>query len=167
MNPFKVGCSFLGVNCSQAWMDLLLWEELLNVHTELRSIVELGTGEGGFSRFLKLQADSRGLSFSTFDHVHMPTHNLDGFQCVDIFENPQPVLNALLNTPTVLFCDNGDKPKEVEVFGSQLRVGDLLVVHDWNLEVRSSDIPSYFLPIHNDWWNEWLSHSRVFVRVPV
>ena len=112
MSQHDVGCTFLGVNCSQSWADFQLWENLLTAHPELRSIVELGTGEAGFSRYLHIQAEARGLEFPTFDRVRMDGHRQPGFPQVDIFAEPDRVAR-LPPSPTVLFCDNGDKPREV------------------------------------------------------
>ena len=147
----EVGCTFLGVNCSQSWADFWLWERLLNAHPELRSLVELGTGEGGFSRYLYLQAQARGIEFSTFDHVHMDGQEVPGFYKLDIFADPETVYNHF-RTSTVLFCDNGDKPREVKVFAPLLQPRDLLVVHDWNREIFPEHIPDVLKPIHEEWW---------------
>jgi hypothetical protein len=147
----EIGCTFLGVNCSQSWADFLLWERLLNAHPELRSLVELGTGEGGFSRYLYLQAEARGLNFSTFDHVRMDGQRVPGFHKLDIFAHPDEVLARLIS-PTVLFCDNGDKSQEVNLFAPSLQPGDLVVVHDWNTEIAASDVPETLKPIHEEWW---------------
>lgn len=146
-----LGCTFLGAHCCQSWADFYVWEQLLNAHPELRSVVELGTGEGGFSRYLYLQCQTRGLRFSTFDHIRMDTHKQPGFYKLDIFANPRKVVTQLLS-PGLLFCDNGDKPREVEVSAPLLHPGDLLVVHDWNVEIHRKHIPPVLTPIHQEWW---------------
>jgi cephalosporin hydroxylase len=157
----EIGCTFLGVNCSQSWADFLFWERLLNARPGLRSIVELGTGEGGFSRYLAIQAKARGLAFSTFDHVHMDGQRADGFQMLDIFALPEKVV-ARFFEPTVLFCDNGDKPREVELFTPLLSPRSLVVVHDWNVEITSGDIPGELKPVHRDLWT---ATTAVFARI--
>lgn len=154
-----IGCTFLGTNCSQSWADLQLWEMLLNEHPELRSIVELGTGEAGFSRYLHLQAEARGLCFHTFDRIRMDRHRQSGFHKLDIFANPAKVA-ARLRHPGVLFCDNGDKIREVQVFGPFLEPGDLLAVHDWGTEIFAKHVKEPFVPIHEEWWE----HTAIFER---
>jgi hypothetical protein len=74
-----------------------------------------------------------------------------GFRKLDIFAHPDEV-QARLISPTVLFCDNGDKPLEVNLFAPSLQPGDLVVVHDWNTEIAASDIPETLQPIHEEWW---------------
>jgi cephalosporin hydroxylase len=151
MSLREIGCTFLGANCSQSWADFYLWEKLLNEHPELKSIVELGTGEGGFSRYLSIQAEARGIEFATFDCVHMDVQNAPGFQMLDIFAQPNRVVERL-SSPALLFCDDGQKTREVDLFAPLLVPGDLLVVHDWNVEIVLGDIPEMLSPIHEDWW---------------
>jgi cephalosporin hydroxylase len=158
---YEIGCTFLGVNCSQSWADFLFWERLFQISPGVRSVVELGTGEGGFSRYLSIQAEARGLAFSTFDHVHMDNHTVPGFQKLDIFSNPDEV-SAHFVGPTVLFCDNGDKPREVELFAPLLQPKSLVVVHDWNVEITFGDIPDVLRPVHEDLWT---ATTAVFARV--
>jgi hypothetical protein len=157
----RIGCTFLGVNCSQSWADFLFWERLLNARPGLRSIVELGTGEGGFSRYLSIQADARALLFSTFDHIHMDDQSAPGFQRLDIFAEPNQV-RACFVEPTVLFCDNGDKPREVNTFAPSLQPESLVVVHDWGTEITFGDIPGELKPVHEDLWT---ATSAVFARI--
>lgn len=164
MSIYDLGIQFFGTNCSQSWGDVILWERLFNAHPELRGVVELGTGEGGFSRYLQFQAQTRGLTFSTFDKVHMKTHNLDCFQEIDIWENVELVASHF-NPPTILFCDNGEKAREVAVFAPLLQLNDIVVVHDWNMEIFAKDIPEYLMPIHDEWYAELRSWSRIFLKV--
>jgi cephalosporin hydroxylase len=158
-----LGVTFLGRNCSQSWADFLLWERLLNAHPELKTIVELGTGEGGFSRYLWLQAEARGLRFHTFDRVRMDGQKVPGFRRLDIFKQSAKV-RACFRGPTVLFCDDGDKPREISTFAPLLRAGDLVVVHDWDIEIHADQVPAGLAAVHEDWCDELRSHSRVFVK---
>ena len=43
--------------------------------------------------------------------------------------------------PILLFCDNGHKTREAEVFGRQLWKGDILAVHDWTIEIDEERMP--------------------------
>jgi hypothetical protein len=161
LSLYELGCTFLGRNCSQSWPDFLLWERLFAAHPELRSVVELGTGEGGFSHYLYLQCERRRIEFSTFDHVHMDGQDVPGFRCLDIFAQPDVVAGCFA-PPTLLFCDDGDKPREVAVFAPLLEPGDIVVAHDWGDEIALRDIPPELRMIHEDWC---ASVSRVFERV--
>ena len=79
-----LGTKCYGVEMSQTWEDLELYEKLLNHHRGLKSVVELGTGQGGFSLYLYYQCLRRGIKFATYDLVEPPVH-VPGWQFMDVF----------------------------------------------------------------------------------
>jgi cephalosporin hydroxylase len=127
--------TFAGVPAAQYWSDFCLWEHLLN-WSRPASIVELGTGRGGMALYLATQAQLRGLHFATHDHapplVRVPAIE-PFFREGDVLREPERVV--LDPKPLVLFCDDGDKPREIETFAPRLEAGDLLAVHNWGVEV--------------------------------
>ena len=53
--------------------------------------------------------------------------------------------------PLVLFCDNGDKRRECEIYVPHLQSGDYLAVHDWGTEFCPEDAALYPLePLYFD-----------------
>jgi cephalosporin hydroxylase len=142
--------SFAGIPFQQGWGDLEIWEHFLHNYP-CRSIVELGTGQGGMAIFFATQAHVRGARFSTFDREQLygdaaarALGRLGAHRhLVDVFERADYVRGVIeaQDTPVVLFCDNGDKPREVRTFAPSLSRGDYLAVHDWNAEIRASDMP--------------------------
>jgi len=128
-------------------------------------MVELGTGTGGMSTVFILHSISRGFTFFTFDrwvwYKHMePTPltelvNLAGyFHHVNLFsdEGQRAVLEILDQPdlhPLVLFCDNGNKRKEFEIYVPHLCPGDYAAVHDWGTEFCPEDALLYpFEPLY-------------------
>jgi len=90
------------------------------------------------------------------NHIH--------YHIEDILNNPSDELfNFLkLKEKKFMYCDNGDKPKEMNLFVPLLNSGDLIGVHDWNKEIKSSDISSLLDimdPIEHDLFekNKWLT----------
>lgn len=152
--------TFSGRMMAQTWSDLQLYERLLNIHP-LKCIIELGTGQGGFSYFLHAQCLARGLTFHTFDLVD-PNESVPGFSRLDIFQEVSEVVSHFQPGGTLLICDNGDKPRELKVYAPLLQPEDLLAVHDWGSEVVQEDVPDILLPIHEDWTPS--SITRFFVR---
>ena len=141
--------SFGGAPFQQTWYDLPLWEHFLNEYP-CRSIVELGTGQGGMAVFFAMQALARGMKFRTFDReplTAMSTREVlatlgADWHLIDIFDRPE-IVRAVLREfphPIVLFCDDGNKPREFQTFAPSLVSGDLVAVHDWNAEIRAEDI---------------------------
>ncbi len=152
--------SFLGIPAGQVWADFYLWELLLNAHPEMRMVVEIGTWQGGFARYLKAQADGRGLGFVTFD-VISPDEPPDGFVQVDAFASPELIWEQF-EEPMVLLCDGGNKPRELQTFAPMLHEGSLVVVHDWLTEVQPDDIPDCLVEVYGDFCDSLGSMSRIF-----
>lgn len=133
-----------GRSIGQSWDDLKFWEALLNEYEDhgLKWILELGTYQGGMSFYLYSQAYARGFWFATID-VTLPDGNVPPlFHLHDLATGfPKNVSEYVDKYPGVLFCDNGNKPKEVQQFKDQIHPESLIVIHDWMIEFMPTDIP--------------------------
>ncbi len=153
--------SFFGVPCGQLWADFYLWELLLNRHPELKAIAEVGSWQGGFSRYLAVQAEGRGLEFRTWDVIE-PEPAPPGFVKLDVFADPDPIIRFLnIWEPVLLLCDGGNKPRELRTFAPHIGAG-LVVVHDWQTEIGPDDVPDYMEEVYGAMCDELGSMSRVF-----
>ena len=146
--------SMFGVIIQQSWLDLWLWEQLLNAHPETRTIIEIGTKHGGLSLYLLSQATYRGMFFWTYDILPCPRPELHHhFQEGNIFRANGKHLKELLAVaphPLILFCDGGDKQMEFKMFVPSLQPGDIVGAHDWGSEFwpRSVEcVAQYVKPI--------------------
>ena len=144
---------------AQTWADVRMFEQLLNLHPELASIAELGTGQGALSRYLYMQACTRGMEFLTFDVVP-PDQEVPGWQRRDVLREVDDVVGQFVR-PVLVICDNGNKPAEMSLYAPKLCGHDLLAVHDWGTEVQPEDVPFGLVPIHEDLT---FSMMRVFRR---
>jgi len=119
--------------------------------------VELGTDEGGFAGRLADMLATWGGAVHTFDIAAVGTRAGASPQSVqggvEWLERDFPNLRCHLTdvlsdgvnplvaeclasaSPTMLYCDNGDKHRELELYAPLLNVGDLLGVHDYATEV--------------------------------
>lgn len=169
------GSSFMGLKMAQYWADLALWEYFLAEHTEIGTIVELGTGAGGMSAFFLGSSIERGFDFWTFDKIPYRFSPLlralgmkDHFTAGDIFGGIHlEVVNYIKeaeNRPLLLFCDNGNKTREVEVFTSHLQPGDYLVVHDYGVEFKAEDIEPVAHLVESYYEEECRSHIPCITR---
>lgn len=140
--------SYCGVTAHQWWADYLVWEKLLNAHSEIEAIVEIGTGIGGFALYLQHQALRRGMDFRTFD-IEPPQTLIQGFVRADVFESPTSV-EELLDRPAILHCDGPNKPREIATFTPALCRASLAVVHDYGTAFLDKDIPPWMVPVHAD-----------------
>jgi hypothetical protein len=126
--------------------------------------------------FLAVQCLARGARFVTIER------SLDVVQHRDLIEKlgaelmeldlfgaeasgKIAALFASLPRPAVLFCDDGDKPREVREFGPLLLESDYLAVHDWGGEIFAADIPDEFVPVLGGECEATASLTRFYRRV--
>jgi hypothetical protein len=155
--------SFAGVPMAQTWADLYLWEVVLNENPEVVAVVELGSWKGGLSLYLEAQCDGRGLEFRCYD-VREPEKPVRGFVRADIFRHKDQINSYLrsFQAPIILFCDNGNKPREAQEFGPSLSRRSLMIVHDWGEEISEADIPACFQQELADFCKSLYSRCAVF-----
>jgi glycosyltransferase involved in cell wall biosynthesis len=129
-----------------------------------QQIIELGTAEGALTTYFGLLGTQYGIPVHSFDiedkrsnatraihdrlGVHFHEHN--------VLDNPKKVRRLLgRGLRTYLLCDNGDKPKEVELYGKWLKSGSVLSVHDWLTEVHPDEVAEFvkgWEPWKKDQW---------------
>jgi len=163
--------SFGGVEMSQTWQDLALWEEFFN-RAKVKSVVELGTFKGGMAMFLTLQGIARDFLVVTIDHANhgAPKEQLEklGTQVLsmDLLSEatiePMAELFARLPKPLILFCDNGNKPLEWNRFVPLLSPGDFAAVHDWGSEFYEQNLDPTAEPFLREEAEQIESMTRFF-----
>ncbi len=154
--------SFGGIPCAQYFIDFILWEKVLNDNPQLEGIVEIGTWQGGFSWFLWAQCKVRGMKFHTFD-VLTPDRPPPKFIRKDVWEDPSS-LELLFHQiePLALFCDGGNKPRELATFPPMCAPGSIFLVHDWKTEMMPSDVPDDLVEVYGGFCDAIGSITRVF-----
>lgn len=146
-DPRSYSVPFMGLKCGQAWDDLLLWERFFNLY-QARAVFELGTGGGGLALFLALQCYQRGLGFATldsqdwFDKKGLPALLKMNCYSIDLWHGGVEIVKGFIaaHYPVCLFCDDGDKPREWATLGPELKPGDFIAVHDWEVEFKPENI---------------------------
>ena len=179
-NLWSTGKCFMRHAIAQYPVDLILWDIFLTSRPTIRSVVELGSAAFGLSLYLALQCYQRGLEFRTFDinasnNLNSPLSNLvklrNNFIMGDIFGDVREQLTLLLRYglphPILLYCDDGDKPREFKGFVPCLRAGDYVGVHDWGREIDEDDVSIFgdaVVPLYWDMWRQLGSITR-FMKV--
>jgi|SRR3990167_10055409 len=121
-------------------LDIIGWTKFITTFKP-KSIIELGTGSGAFYQFLR-----KWIPWGRTIDNKDTSDFIDDFINLDIFSK-QDTIKELIETapkPLVLFCDNGNKPREVKEYSKYLSDNDFLVVHDFEIEIRAEDIPEEF-----------------------
>ena len=139
--------TFLGDEMSQTEKEFHLWEFILNKYS-FKRIIDLGTWRGSHALFLYLFAINKNADFYTFDnkdYIDSPVKKALEFEKhffkKDIFKEATMIRALIKKTGrTILFCDDGNKIKEFKTFRSYLKIGDIIAIHDWNVECSSLNI---------------------------
>lgn len=154
--------SFGGIKMAQYWCDLYLWEAILN-EAKPEAIFEIGTWNGGFSWWLHSQSVARNIWFQTFDAIQ-PETEIPGFTRLDVFAETEYLGKRFRAfEPCVVFCDGGNKPRELRTFARELRdPKSLLMVHDWGTEMLPEDVPEGIEMVYREFCEEVGSITRVF-----
>lgn len=128
-------------------------------------IIEIGTAGGGWSIFLKEQSDMMGIPFTTYDIQDRPTKGNE-FRDLDIdfrvrccFENSDEIANIIRGTARIaLFCDGGNKIREVNHFSDFLKTGDFIFAHDY-----AKTFEYFTTDIRGKWW-DWCEISDPYIE---
>jgi hypothetical protein len=122
--------------------------------------------------FLTLQGVARGFTVTTIDNgahgapleklrelgTNVLSWDLLSEQAVELMSE----LLLSLPKPTVLFCDNGNKPLEWQRFVPLLKNGDYAVVHDWGSEFHEDNLNPKPTPFLNEETESIQSMTRFF-----
>lgn len=136
-----------GAVMGQTFPALFIFEWLLNFYP-IEYIVEIGTGTGGLTMFLQFQANIRRLGFATYDarnrfkdkkHQWPANQAKDiesfvNFRCMDVFskEAIEEISSIMKKHVVLLYCDDGDKPREIKTYVPFALKGSILGTHDWH-----------------------------------
>ena len=177
--------SYAGVVMERKWSDFFTMEVLLT-HARPRTIVELGTGAGAFAAYLATYAYIAGARFATFDthrkgavtkrvnHRSLALVRLLGgrYYARDVFAPAtRAMIGRIVARPGValVYCDNGDKAREVRTYVEYLKPGDFIGVHDYNSEIFARDLEPLLARGRCRLWQESLceqaSSSNRFLQV--
>jgi hypothetical protein len=163
------------VPIGQSWYDIGALIRLCARH-EIVSFVEIGLMEGGLAslmlsrvifgesfRYLGIENEQKFLGprflvasawFGNFEIL-----DADAFEQDTVMTVSKWIRKGV--GPALIYCDDGDKPKELELYKSILRDGDLIAAHDLGHEFEIEDLQTEGLkPIESRWLTD--THIAAF-----
>jgi hypothetical protein len=112
-------------------------EQFSKVLSEFNTIIEIGTGRGAFSYWIRntMDKDTRFITYDiTGDRYEFKNSDID-FRVGDCFsENVMNEIKQEIEIPNrkvLLLCDGGYKEREFEIFSPSLKSGDVIMCHDY------------------------------------
>jgi len=145
-------------------------EKFTKLLTELKpvKVLEIGTSSGGLTLLLRDILNNNGLestrlvSYDINDPIYLRNYVNEGVNIelkvenifnhqYDKLENGQNVIDIITSDGTTLvLCDGGNKKNEFRILSDYLKVGDVIMAHDY-----SPNEPYFQEYINNKVWN-WL-----------
>ena len=152
-----------------------------------KQIVELGSLNGGFTTVMGVHAWRIGCSIFSYDLCVCPNYDwksLSDFLGIvfiqgDLFSMVERIKSQIqMPGTTYLWCDNGNKIKEFNLFAPMLKPGDVIAAHDyccdkegqwwpWQ-EIKKSDvenavISNNLVPFFQDHFDTcgWLAYRKI------
>jgi hypothetical protein len=161
------GCEHLFVyrehRCSQTPNVLTALDQLSDAIKDdpAKTIIEVGTLFGAFTRILQDHDISAAAAIHTFDVVvTMPkvvgvTHHLG-----NVFGHQLATVRSLIEAPgrCLVFCDGGDKEREVNTFSDFLKPGDIIMCHDYARDPKLAGSEAY---------GKWPSYESSYANMEV
>lgn len=131
----KVMMTF-GRTCAMQSWSAFYWLNKLFEEFPLAGAMEIGTAHGGTATFLGNYFPGHVITVDQND-VRNP-HTADLHQrlgvrmitCDAMHKAHVETLLSQLKRPCFIFCDNGNKPEEFNVYAPELKSGDVIAVHD-------------------------------------
>lgn len=178
--------TFFGIKMRHTYWLYKVIDEILNENSQIKGIIETGTGAGALSTFFGLECYERELKpLLTFDLKPFAKKNEGRF----IYKKPK--LFDLLNieyiardcfaeesiqkikeyadVPVLFFCDNGNKIKEFTLFAEIVKKDSIIASHDWqSLDMNALTpenvkevVDKYkLIPLHEDEWDAPPDHIK-------
>lgn len=133
---------------AQAEGVIPFWEKVL-FENDFKRFVEFGTYKGALSTFFLLWCMQRKAKFYTYDAKTFKFSRLayglklpKYFQQLDVFDYEESIGRLIQQVGrTIVYCDGGNKAREINVFSKYLKSGDLIAVHDMATEIFYYEIP--------------------------
>lgn len=168
-----------GVEMQQTWHALYALNRFLSEESKIKQIIELGTAKGGLTVFFGMEMRSCDGEVHSFD-IEPPTGDFERFRGIlpivfykkSVFDEfTVKLVQKLLKPPnkTLIFCDNGNKIKELDLYAPLLKRGDYIMAHDYRTEVLEPDVKK-LIEKHNlklckqDLFDKYSTHIISLIR---
>jgi len=153
---------FMGAGMSQSYAAIY-WQEYFIESNRFEYVVELGSQKGALSTyFANMAAITESFIFDTFefypDSCYWFSREDEGVgHWFEKLAKLSPYINVhyknvfrestfkhikenMEQFKTYIFCDGGDKIRELAMYAPLLKKGDRIAVHDWSMEIYDHNV---------------------------
>jgi cephalosporin hydroxylase len=114
------------------------------IKEQFDTVIELGTGNGGFSLYIAEKCNEMKANFYTFDIRHIINSNtlknikqLGGIFFKEDTNETDRVKNFIKEGRKTLVLNDGDKFTSFNIYGPRLKPGDYMFIHDYYHKTQS------------------------------
>lgn len=163
----------IGVSCSLTWYDLGAIAHIIQT-AGIKTVLEVGVEHGGLASYLRSTGLYTGLVYRGIDitlnalAVAVRERDINAIDERDAWDthtiNEMRVWLSEAPRPCLIFCDGGDKPKELHLYAPLIRHGDVLLGHDYHHEYGDEALTG--IPVVTQYFTDWLDDTLLcmFVR---
>lgn len=133
-----------------SYVEMIFLDQILTRY-HFDAVIELGAGNGGITTLFAVHCLRMGASLDAFDLMGEPNRGLYRklrqvvpirFHRLNVFDEEaiNIVIPLLRRGRALVYCDNGDKPREMKTYAPFMKRGDVIMTHDKNQEIFLEDI---------------------------
>jgi len=123
-----------GVKTSHTWHEIGQILRIIN-DLDVYTFIELGCHVGGLASILQWRSRFQPFRYLGYDNnISVVDDNVFASAAIfqkDVFENPKELIPKDNEGKIFIYCDNGDKVREMYLYAPLLRVGDIIACHDY------------------------------------
>lgn len=140
-----------GIKIAQTWIQIGLMFQLIE-DLKLGTVIELGVFCGGLADLLIRRSEMvKDIRYFGFENnpgpIEHPVRDHWTINIADVFAQETVAhVSALMSgdaRPALIFCDDGDKPKEMRTYAPVLRPGDYMLAHDYPGETTPQSLANF------------------------
>ena len=165
----------IGVSCSLTWCDLGAIAHIIQT-AGIKTVLEVGVEHGGLASYLRAYGIYTGLAYRGIDitlnalNQAVRERDISAIDARDAWT--QATVDEMRDwlhdapAPALIFCDGGNKPRELHLYAPLIRYGDVLLGHDYHNEYGDDSLtgmPNTVEQVRADWLDDTL--LCMFVRV--
>ena len=177
-----VNTRILAGGASQSFSAFKLLENLI-VTEKIEYVVEIGSQKGGLSVYLGTTACvSEQFLFHTFEVDKTAWYKREDEGAGHWFEKMETICpycksfemnifsehafniiqENIRKYKTLIICDGGNKPLELQKFGEILKLNDLIMAHDFYIEIADYHIDENILEEYEPWSTRFMQAGTTF-----
>lgn len=179
----EINTRILGGGASQSFAALKLLEYYI-AYEKPQYVVEIGSQKGGLSVYLgTIACATEQFIFHTFEiDKSRDWYNRENEGVGHWFEKMESIspfcksferniftqdtysfINDFVSKyKTLIICDGGNKPREVALYSTLLKSGDMIMAHDYGNEITDSDINFNVLSEHEPFCTRFVENKTLF-----